>query len=229
MRTGRLNSANLAVFSSPMLVYQAIETPWRLYMPVFLTTGVGLSLTATAGLMLWIRMFDTVIEPLLGIASDNHASRFGRRRPWMAFSVPLIVTGAVLVFYLQGGASFGWVLFAAIVLHLGHVMLVTPHGGWAFELAVSAPDATRIMGAKMWAYALGVPLTLAIPAVVEGMFHGGVPEQVGAMGALVIVTAPLTVAAVLAKIPEAKAPAAPVVSPYAWRSLGTLLLRRDLT
>lgn len=69
-----------------MLPYQAIETPWRPYMPVFLTTGVGLSLTLAAGIMFWVRLFDTVVELLLGVPSDHKASRFGRRRTWMALT-----------------------------------------------------------------------------------------------------------------------------------------------
>lgn len=227
-RNTALSAGDLAIFSSPMLVYQAIETPWRLYMPAFMTTSVGLSLTAVAGLMFWIRLFDAVFEPLLGFASDRKAGRFGRRRPWIALSVPLIVLGAMQLFFLQAGASFEHVLFAAVLLHLGHVMLVTPHGGWGLELAANSAESARIMGAKMWAYAIGIPLTLAIPTCVERMFDGGLSLQVAAMGALVVVTAPVTVATVLARVAEVAGPCPSLSPSQAWRSLAAMLLRREL-
>ncbi|CAN5406330.1 MFS transporter [soil metagenome] len=205
MRRGqvrRLSGSALAVFSSPMIVFQAIEVPWRIYMPAFLVAHVGLSLAAVAALMFWIRLLDTVADPCVGIASDRIATRFGRRRPWMVAAVPLILLGASHMFFAPPGQGLVAIGLWAALLHLGYTMLIVPHGGWGLELARTQAERTRIMGAKMWVFAAGVPLTLAIPSIVERLLGGGLEAQVGAMGWLVLIAAPLTVIATVSFIEE---------------------------
>src|SRR5882724_12366325 len=45
------------------------------------------------------RLLDLFIDPILGHLSDNTRSRWGRRRPWMAFGAVLSATIAILMWY----------------------------------------------------------------------------------------------------------------------------------
>ncbi len=51
-----------------MLTVQAIEIPWRTYLPALLTETVGLGLATVGGLLMAIRLLDMIIDPVIGWA-----------------------------------------------------------------------------------------------------------------------------------------------------------------
>lgn len=198
----RLNMVQLAIFSSPVLVFQALELPWRVFLPAFFSETLGLQLTAVAALMMWIRLFDMVADPLVGWASDRFATRWGLRRPWMIASVPLLLLGTWQIFFAEPGIDIWTLALWCMAMHLGYTMLLVPHGGWGLEVSGDYHERTRIMGAKMWFAAAGMPFILLLPTILESFGRAGRAEQVGAMGWVLIVLTPLSVALVLRFIPE---------------------------
>lgn len=199
---GRLNMVRLAIFSSPVLVFQALELPWRVFLPVFFSETLGLQLAAVAALMMWIRLFDMVADPLVGWASDRFATPWGLRRPWMIASVPLILLGTWQTFFAAPGIDLWTLASWCVVMHLGYTMLMVPHGGWGLEVSGDYHERTRIMGAKVWFAAAGMPFILLLPTILESFGHGGRAEQIGAMGWVLILLTPVSVALVLHFIPE---------------------------
>lgn len=200
--TGRLNMVRLAIFSSPVLVFQALELPWRVFLPVYFSEALGLQLTAVAALMMWIRLFDMVADPTVGWASDRFATPIGLRRPWMIASVPLILLGTWQTFFAAPGIGIWTLAFWCVTMHLGYTLLLVPHGGWGLEISGDYHERTRIMGAKVWFAAAGMPFVLLLPTILEYFGHDGRAEQVAAMGWMLIVITPVSVALVLRYIPE---------------------------
>lgn len=202
----RLSLFGLAVFSLPMLIMQAIEVPWRTYLPSLFATKLGLSLGAVGGLLMAVRVFDTVVEPVVAWASDRFSTRWGQRRPWMAAGAPLIMLGTVGVFFAWPWTNFASLIAACLVLHLGYVMLVTPHGGWALELARDGAERLRITGGKIWFAVAGTIAILLLPSALERGFGVALEGQVAALGVLLIVLCPLVVPLVLWVTPEPNLP-----------------------
>ncbi len=198
----RLSLFGLVVFSSPILIMQAIEIPWRTYLPSLFATKFGLSLGAVGALMMAIRLFDGVAEPAIAWASDRFPTRWGLRRPWMAAGAPLIMLGAAGVFFDWPWTGLASLIVACLVLHLGYVMLVTPHGGWGLELARDAGERLRITAGKLWFAAAGTIAILLLPSALERGFGIGLEGQVAALGMVLLVLCPLIVVIVLRVIPE---------------------------
>lgn len=198
----RLGWVKLAIFSSPVLVFQAIELPWRMFLPPFFAQTLGLGLAATGALMMWIRLFDMVADPVIGWASDRFSTPFGLRRPWMVASLPLIVAGTWHVFFASPGTGMATIALWCAVMHLGYTLMVVPHGGWGLELSDDYHERTRIMGAKMWFAAAGMPLIILLPAMLERMALADRAGQIAAMGWILIMLAPISVLLVLHAIPE---------------------------
>ena len=67
--------------------------------PGFLALVVGISPFWSSLIMLVARMFDAIIDPLIGWISDRTESRFGKRRIYLIVVSPLIIVGMFLVFY----------------------------------------------------------------------------------------------------------------------------------
>lgn len=199
---GRLNWVRLAIFSSPVLVFQALELPWRIFLPPFFSGTLGLDLAVVGALMMWIRLFDMVADPLVGWASDRFPSRLGLRRPWMIASVPLIIAGTWHTFFAAPGIGVGTLALWCAAMHLGYTLLVVPHGGWGLEISDDYHERTRIMGAKVWFAAAGMPFVILLPAFLERFANVDRAGQVAAMGWILLLLAPVSVLLVLRYIPE---------------------------
>ena len=215
-RTERLSRVDLFVFSSPVILFQAIELAWRTYLPAFFATTLALPIAAVGMLLLAARLFDGLIDPCIGWASDRFPTRFGLRRPWMALGAPLVGLGALGLFWAVPGTGIATLAAWSLVFHLGYTLIATPHGGWGLELSRDAHERVRVMGAKVWVAMAGMIVTLVLPSLLERGFGLGRAAQVGALGAAIVLLAPITVALVLRRIREPDAPAiARVASPFA--------------
>jgi len=229
MRETRLSLFQLGVFSLPVLTFQAIELPWRIYLPGFFAQVLGLPLATVGALLMAIRLFDMALDPFIGWASDRFPTRFGLRRPWMTAGVPLVMLGTWQVFFAHSGIGMPALTAWCLVMHLGYTLMLTPHGGWGLEIAADEHQRTRIMGAKVWVAAAGMPLIVALPSLMERLTGAGRAQQVAAMGALLMVLAPVSAVLVLRFIPEPpvdRVMARRVVNPL--RLLGTILRDRTL-
>lgn len=219
--SGSLGFAGLAVFSLPVLLFQAVELAWRAYLPAFLAQSVGLTLALVGSLMLGVRVLDAVADVVLGWVSDNMRTRFGRRAPWMLAGAVLVPIGALLLFLAPPGAGILRVVGASLLLHMGYSLIVTPHGGWGLELSDDERERTRIMGAKVWFGVFGSIGMLAMIGLLERRFGFDISALATTFGWIVAVFAPITVLAVLLSFRE---PTLPARSPRSARPALAILI-----
>src|SRR6185437_5410655 len=58
----------------------------------FYTDVFGLSGTAAAMILLWPRLWDAAVDPIVGILADRTDTRWGKFRPWILFTtVPWVI------------------------------------------------------------------------------------------------------------------------------------------
>lgn len=224
----RLNAVQLAIFSSPVLVFQALELPWRVFLPAFFSGTLGIELAVVGALMMWIRLFDMVADPVVGWASDRFPTPIGLRRPWMIASVPLIMIGTWQTFFAMPGTSVATLACWCVAMHLGYSLMVVPHGGWGLEISRDHHERTRIMGAKVWFAAAGMPVMVLLPTILERFGQADRAGQVAAMGWILILLAPVSVALVLRYIPEPDIPAGSRTAGNPLRQFATILRDRAL-
>lgn len=200
--TVRISRARLAIFTMPVLLFQAIEMAWRAYLPRFLTLDVGMTLGVVGALMLGARLLDAVADPLLGWLSDTVRTPLGLRRPWMLAGALLVPLGALLLFLAPPGTGLVRIVGASLLLHLGYSLIITPHGGWGLELSDDSHQRTRIMGAKVWFGLLGSLGLIAVMALMERSLAISRTSQMALLGWAIALLAPITVLAVIAMFQE---------------------------
>ncbi|GEM_PF-904475 len=201
-KSGSIGLTGVAVFSLPVLLFQAVELAWRSYLPAFLTQTVGMTPALVGALMLGVRVLDALADVVLGWVSDMVPTRFGRRAPWMAVGAVLVPLGALLLFLSPPGAGLGRVIGASLLLHMGYSFIVTPHGGWGLELSDDKGERTRIMGAKVWFGVIGAIGMLALIGLLEGRFGFDIRALAMVLGTVIAAAAPVTVLAVVAMFRE---------------------------
>ncbi|HUA68916.1 MAG TPA: glycoside-pentoside-hexuronide (GPH):cation symporter, partial [Candidatus Saccharimonadales bacterium] len=90
------------------IVFQSI----LILLPVFYTDVFGLTPAAMGLLFLVVRLFDTVIDPVMGVVADNTVTRWGKYRPYLLwFAVPFALL-FVLCYTTPDFSGSGKVIYA---------------------------------------------------------------------------------------------------------------------
>lgn len=187
----------LAAYALPAFALAALYLPLFTYVTPFYAAERGVDLAALGTAWIVIRMFDAVSDPLMGWLSDRTPMRWGRRRIWLALSVPLIVLACWQAFVPPEGAGLGHAALWLFLLTLGWTMAQTPYAAWGAELAPDYQGRTRVTA---WREALVLVGTLAATFAYVGGGGGGAGLQVVAI--TVAVALPLAVAITLAVVPD---------------------------
>jgi GPH family glycoside/pentoside/hexuronide:cation symporter len=88
----------------------------------FYTDVFGLTAGAAAAILLWPRLWDAVADPIVGILADRTNSRWGKFRPWIAFTaVPWAVVMVLAYTTPKGWSMSALIAYAAIT----NTMLMT--------------------------------------------------------------------------------------------------------
>ena len=141
----RRSNAVLAAFSGPCLPLAAFGVALPVTLPEYYATHVGLSIGVVGVVFMAVRLIDIAFDPLVGWGMDRTRTRFGRYRPWMAASTPILMLAALMVFVLvRPGAGpvylFAWLL----VLYVGFSIGTLAQLGWASVLAPEYDQRSRV-------------------------------------------------------------------------------------
>jgi melibiose permease/lactose/raffinose/galactose permease len=95
------------------MFYTVIST----YLLWFLTEILDLSdqmLAWTGGILTFMRIFDALNDPIMGLVVDNTKSRWGKFKPWILVGALTSAVFMVLLFTDLGLSSVGYIIFFAI-------------------------------------------------------------------------------------------------------------------
>ena len=88
----------------------------------FYTDVFGLSATAAAMILLWPRLWDAAVDPIVGILADRTSTRWGKFRPWILFTTVPWVIVMVLAYTTPHGWSMSMMILYAVITN---TMLMT--------------------------------------------------------------------------------------------------------
>lgn len=191
----RLGSGRLWMFASAVLPTALLAIPLSAYLPPLYATQVGLSLTTIGLIFMGARIFDVVIDPFMGMLTDNTRSRFGRRRPWIVLSAPLLMLSGWALFFPPETATALWLIAALFAVTLANTILSITHIAWSADVAVGYDDRSRVQGILLMATIGGTLAAMLLPALLEGGAADPIALRAHIIGWLIIGTTPLVIAA----------------------------------
>ena len=179
--------------------------PVAVYLPRFYTEGMGLSLVTVGAIFTLARIWDVITDPVMGIVIDKFDTRWGRRKHWIAISIPILVLSVWMVFMPnQESVSAGYLLFWLIVLYVGYTMLAIAHQSWGAELALTYDDRSRLFGWREIFVIAGMTVVLGIPATLELTGMSSQSAKVASMGWFCLILFPLLVVPTLTMVPDTR-------------------------
>jgi Na+/melibiose symporter-like transporter len=223
----RLRPLTLFAYAAPAVAFAMPTIPIYVYLPTLYAQHFGLGLAATGLILLVARSLDVVTDPIIGVASDRIASRFGRRKPWIVAGALLSAISLVQLLDPPAGAG-GWHLLIWInLLNLGWTLIAVPFTAWGAELSGDYHERARITGAREAGMVLGVLIAGALPAAAAASGRGEA-EGLAAVAWLAVIVGLPTVVLLMVGVPDRLQAAATGRSEnlLAWRAYAAALANK---
>lgn len=199
----RLKTSTLFYYSLTDLPVAMSIFPVIVFVPRFYASDVGVQLWLVGVIMIAVRIFDVLTDPLMGWLSDNTRSRFGRRRPWILASTPIMMLSIYMLFLPPEGAGGGHMLAWSMTLSIATTMMLIPYYAWGAELSPHYHERSRITGGRAMAGVLGSLIAQLVPAGALIFFGiGGTAAVLEVVGYAMLIIMPVCVAVTLLGTPE---------------------------
>lgn len=202
----------MAAFAAPSAPLLALSLPSLIFLAPYFNEHLGLSLTTVSLVFLTARIFDIIVDPMIGSFQDRSTPKMGRRRFWLIASTPPFMAIIWLVFIgLQPGVAAPLVAIGVLAMYALYASLMIAHLSWAGELLPDYHGRTRTLGAVQVAGMIGYVLMLFLPALVRGN-GGDSVAAVHAMGYAALISLPILVAICVFVVKEEPLPPQPHVT-----------------
>lgn len=123
----------------------------------------GLSLTAIAGVILFIRLFDGFIDTTIGYLSDWHRSNGGSRKSWVVVGSLGTIAACYFLFQPPQPATTSYFLVCLMAYFLAFTISEIPHLTWGSELTLDYHQRAQIFGVRYMSSRLGIISFYALP------------------------------------------------------------------
>jgi GPH family glycoside/pentoside/hexuronide:cation symporter len=160
-------------YSAPAFALAVVGIPVYVYIPKFYTDVVGINIAVLGTLLFSVRIFDAVTDPAIGYISDRTRSRFGRRRPYIAFGSLFVVLSMYLLFSPpQASAYFEtwWFGICIYSLFLFWTAVTVPYESLGPEITFDYHERTALFGMRDGFLIAGTLMAASSPALVAWAF-----------------------------------------------------------
>ena len=189
------------LYGLPGLALAMPTIPVFVFLPTLYAETVGLGLAAVGVALLAARLVDGITDPLVGWLSDRVATRWGRRKPWIALGGLLAAPALLMLFLPPEGAGVGYLLGWSILLYVGWTLVNVPYTAWGAELSGDYNERARLTGWREGLMIVGILVAGAMPVLATAL---GLGEGTGlvmiAVAAIVLGTPAITL--LLWRVPE---------------------------
>ena len=177
--------------------------PMTLFLHPHYAGELGLGLAAISTVLLLSRLSDFVTDPLMGWISDHTSTRFGRRRPYIALGLPIMMIGVYQLFIPGPAVDIWYMLTWNVVVYLGWTIMVLPYGAWGAELSENYMVRARITAIRqVWTIGGLISVSIVIWFYQEILEETGSGEILSGIAWTLLFMFPVAVGLLLWLVPE---------------------------
>jgi len=196
----RLSSATLAAYGGPSFAFAYLLFFVQFYFLKYATDVLLLAPAVVSVLFGVAKLWDAVSCPLVGSWSDRLRSRWGRRRPFLVGSLPLLAGGFAMIWLAPHGlgtaALTAWIAVALFVFFTAYDLYTLPHLALGAELSRDSHERTRLFAVRQMSFTVGILLAfggiqLAMNAEDQRLAVGELAVSAAAVAVAVLLAAPL--------------------------------------
>ncbi len=199
---GRLPFTVLGAYGAPAAAFAILLLPPYVFLPAFYTQTLGLPLAAVGYVIIASRVFDALIDPVIGFLSDRTRGRFGRRKPWIAAGAPLALVSVIFLFVPPAAPSLLQFAIGIFGMTLGWTMMMLPYAAWGAELSGDYHERTRVAGVREGVGLLGTLIAASLPSVLGAAGYTDPRVHMAGLAVVVVALMVPSVSWLLARVPE---------------------------
>ncbi len=143
-------------YALPAFVLAFPAIPVFVLLPSFYAETVGLGLASVGSVLLIIRCFDVISDPVLGWVSDRIPARLGKRKLPMAIGGLVGAPALIALFSPPEQASIIYFAVCCFLLFLAWTAIQIPYLAWAAELETNYHTRTLLNGYREAAGIFGI-------------------------------------------------------------------------
>lgn len=160
-------------YAAPAFALAMVGIPVYVYIPKFYTDVVGIDIALLGLLMFSVRIFDALTDPVLGYLSDRTATRFGRRRPYIAIGSLFVAAFMFMLFnppQVSQSMVTVWFGVAIYALFLSWTAVTVPYESLGPELTLDYDERTSLFGMRDGLLIAGTLVAASSPALAQWLF-----------------------------------------------------------
>jgi len=185
----------LLAYALPGLPLAVATLPVYVFVPTLYAQEFGIGLALIGTILFATRVFDAFSDPVIGFLSDHTNSRFGRRKPWIVLSMPVMVLSIYKLFAPPDNVDDTYLAIWSVVLTLSWTGILLPYSAWAAELSNDYQERTRLTSAREAMVLIGTMIAAALPTLLT--FWGYPSLRTHAFGIALFVVAVLPIAVLI--------------------------------
>jgi glycoside/pentoside/hexuronide:cation symporter, GPH family len=173
MTTDKLSRKTKLAYGAGDLGAAIVTTINGFFLLNFLINVAGLRPGMAGTILLIVKIWDAVNDPIIGWLTDHTVSRLGRRRPWLLIAaIPFAV-----MFFLQwvvppfnDAGKFVYYLVVAVFLDLAFTAVNVPYAALTAELTQDYDERTRLSSVRMSFSIVGGVLAAFFTGIIVSQF-----------------------------------------------------------
>ncbi|MBV8635859.1 MAG: MFS transporter [Burkholderiaceae bacterium] len=167
MQADRIDPRVLICYSAFAIPLALAALPVYVYAPALYAEREHLPLAQLGAALLAARLFDALIDPMLGRWVDSTRGKGYRRH--ISLALPLLGGGFVALFnppLLDQGNALVWLLASLMLVHWGHSLGGIAYQSWGASLAHLRSQRALVAGSREACGLLGVIAAAVLPAAI---------------------------------------------------------------
>jgi GPH family glycoside/pentoside/hexuronide:cation symporter len=185
---------NLCWYGLPAFAFTAVTVHLYIFLTRFYSDTIGLALSTVGVTILLSRVWDAVIDPLIGTWCDRTRSSFGRRKMWMLFALPLCCLSVFILYRppLTENASIATIAFmgGTFLFFWSLSAFQIPYEAWGAEMPVGYEERNKLFAIRQGFFIAGTITAAALPSLTAPYFDTesalGVRQQFDFLGVIFI-------------------------------------------
>jgi GPH family glycoside/pentoside/hexuronide:cation symporter len=186
------STRTLLAYAGPSTPLSMLMLQLIVYLPPFYAGEMGIPLAQVGFAFFLARSWDAVIDPFIGNLSDGTRSRWGRRKPWLALGVPVLMVATYAFALPPHGIGVPYLLATAFVFYIALAAVQIPYMSWGAELSRDYAGRTRVGVFREGALMLGIVLATGLPLIVLGGSNPSLRDILRVFVATTMVLLPVT-------------------------------------
>ena len=163
-------------YASPSFALAVLGIPLFIYIPKFYTDVVGMDISLLAWVVMSVRIFDAVSDPLIGLLSDHSHTRFGRRRPYMflgALALAAVIWQLFTPPETDAAGAAWWFSLCMFTLSVFWTAVQVPYEALGPEITFDYHQRTELFAWRDGFLLLGTLFAAATPALLDQVLDLG--------------------------------------------------------